>query len=204
MLSKAVFITSLLTSVYAQHIFYDGKTYDFAEKNLLDEIQQYIKDNKSKINKQLNIYKKQAKSKIDTYKPQSIKLPMATKTRVFYPDMTYKSEFDIKDQNGNILYPKGFKVNPLKYVTLPYEIIVIDATIPQQIKWLKKQFLNTTKYKIMLSDGNYKDVSKDLNQPVFYLTSKIIDRFKLKKTPSIIKQIGQKIEVKEVYLEDNI
>jgi len=204
MLSKIFFIIFFTFNLFAvENIFYDGKTYDFAEKNLIEEIQQYILSNKDKINKQLDKYKEKAKTSVDSYKPKNIKLTRATKTRVFYPDMSYTSEFDIKDQNGKILYPKGFKFNPMKFVHLPYEIVVIDATAPEQIKWLKKQkLLNNTKYKILLSDGNHQDISKELEQPVFYLTSKIIDRFKLEKTPSMVKQIGQRIEIKEIHVKD--
>jgi len=42
---------------------------------------------------------------------------------------------------------------------------------------------------------------KKLNQPVFYALPVVEKRFKLQHTPSIITQIGSKIQVKEICID---
>ena len=43
-------------------------------------------------------------------------------------------------------------------------------------------------------------VAKRIKRPVFYANRKIIDRFRLKEVPSIIRQKGQLMEVTEIAL----
>ena len=150
----------------------------------------------------LEEYKKIAKGKANNYKPADLKeLTPSIKNNTFYPDMTYTNPNDIYDNKGNIIYPKGFKFNPLDYQTIHYQMIVINGNSKEEIEWLiKNNYLDNIKYMILLSDGNYKEVGEKLNQPVFYAMPKITEKFNLQHTPSIITQIGNKMEVKEICL----
>ncbi len=115
--------------------------------------------------------------------------------------MTYTNPNDIYDNKGDIIYPKGFKFNPLDYQNIPYQMIVINGDSNEEIEWLiKNNFIDNIKYMILLSDGNYKEVAEKINQPVFYAMPKITEKFNLEHTPSIITQIGNKMEVKEICL----
>jgi len=184
-----------------------GKTYPFAEKDFLQEIQEYIKTHKSQIETKLTKIRKEQIKKVKQFKPKGIDpLTPATRNRVFYPDMTYTLQFDIKDQYGKILYPKGYKFNPTKYVHLSYGIIIINGKREKEIKWLlknKNKYLNTIAYKVFLTDGSWYEVSQKLKQPVFYCLKEIEDRFQLQHTPSIIIQKNGEIEVREICLECN-
>ena len=53
------------TMLYANSIFYVGKTYDFAEADMLEAIYAHISDNKEEIEKKLDNIKKEAKDKIE-------------------------------------------------------------------------------------------------------------------------------------------
>jgi conjugal transfer pilus assembly protein TraW len=179
-----------------------GETFDFAENDMIEEIKKQIENNKPQIEEKIEEYKKTAKEKANNYKPVDLKeLTPSIKNNTFYPDMTYTNPNDIYDNKGNIIYPKGFKFNPLDYQTIHYQMIVINGNSKEEIEWLiKNNYLDNIKYMILLSDGNYKEVGEKLNQPVFYAMPKITEKFNLQHTPSIITQIGNKMEVKEICL----
>jgi conjugal transfer pilus assembly protein TraW len=177
-----------------------GETFDFAENDMIEDIQNQIKNNKPQIEAKIEEYKKTAKDKANNYKPADLKkLTPAIKNNTFYPDITYTNPKDIYDNKGDIIYPKGFKFNPLDYQNIPYQMIVINGDSNEETEWLiKNNFIDNIKYMILLSDGNYKEVAEKINQPVFYAMPKITEKFNIEHTPSIITQIGNKMEVKEI------
>lgn len=179
-----------------------GETFDFAENDMIEEIKKQIENNKSQIEAKIEEYKKTTKEKANNYKPTDLKeLTPSIKNNTFYPDMTYTNPTDIYDNKGNIIYPKGFKFNPLDYQIIHYQMIVINGNSKEEIEWLiKNNYLDNIKYMILLSDGNYKKVGEKLNQPVFYAMPKITEKFNIQHTPSIITQIRNKMEVKEICL----
>lgn len=146
-----------------------------------------------------------AKNRIKNYKPEGIKpLTPAKKNRVFYPDLTYTLDRDITDAEGKIIYPKGFTFNPLKYAHLSYGIVVINGKNPTEVEWFKNsKYANTIAYRLLITDGNYYKLTKELNQNVYYCMPQIQERFQLKHTPSIIIQKGDKMEVREICLGSN-
>ncbi|BAK73180.1 hypothetical protein [Arcobacter sp. L] len=192
----------LLFSSILKKQYETGETFPFAEKDMIEEIKNQIINNKTQIETKLEEYKKTTKEKVNNYKPADLKvLTPAIKNNTFYPDMTYTNPNDIYDNKGNIIYPKGFKFNPLDYQTISYQMIIIDGTSKKELDWLiKNNYTNNMKYMILLSDGNYKEIGEKIKQPIFYAMPKITEKFNLEHTPSIITQIGNKMEVKEICL----
>lgn len=177
-----------------------GETKDFAERDMIELIQEFIKNNREEIEKKAYDIREQSKKNVKNYKPKGLKpLQPALEDRMFYPDLTYTLDQDIKNVSGEILYKKGFKFNPADYVKLPYAMVVIDGTNEKEVEWFEKSgFADQVAYRLLLSDGNYYDLNQRLKQEVFYLNPQIKDRFKIEKTPSIIKQIHNKIQVQEI------
>jgi len=179
-----------------------GDTHEFAEKDMLEAIQQHIEENKPQIMQRVEEEKEKAKEKIKNYQPKGlIALEPAQKDRVFYPDMSYTLDKDIADAEGKIIYPKGFTFNPLEYTKLNYGIIVINGKNRKEVEWFKNsKYANTIAYRLFITDGSYYDLIKELNQQVFYCLPEITQRFKLEHTPSIVVQNGNKMEISEVCL----
>ena len=179
-----------------------GQSYDFAERDIIELIHEHIAKNKDEINARADKEREKAKEKIKNFQPKGlVPLQPATQDRVFYPDLQYTLQADIVDNNGKVLYKKGYTFNPADYVKLHYAMIVIDGKSKREIEWLKKSdYLNSIAYRILLSDGSYYEMMKELGQEVFYLMPEIRKKFQVQKTPSIIKQVGNKIEVKELCL----
>ena len=179
-----------------------GTTYEIKEQDIVEIFKKYIEINKEKLAKKLDDAKHKAKERLRFYKPKNltISLTSAKENRVYYPDPTYTLDKDIKDINGKVIYPKGYKFNPLNYINLNLKYIVINFKNKTEVNWLKKQNYDDVNTMILLSDGNFIEANKILKKQVYFLTNKIIERFGLEHTPSIVVQDGTKIKVQEFNL----
>ena len=177
-----------------------GNTYPIAEKDAIEEMKK--KAAQTDWSKHLD-KEKQAKA-IKNFRPQGLRsLPRVTDPETFQVDMTYSLEFDITDQRGVIIYPKGFTFNPLDYMDYPRTLVFIDGSDKDQVQWLKSsEYVGTAM--IMVTDGVFWDVRKELNRHVYYATNQIIDRLGVKAVPSIAYQSGRYMEIKEVDVEAKI
>ena len=101
-----------------------------------------------------------------------------------------------------MLYPKGFTFNPLKYVTLPGGLVVLDGDDPNQVEWFRTSSLlcQNHRIKLLLSNGQAADLIEKLQRPVFYLTDDIARRLQLSAVPSVVIQQDQEMAVHELYL----
>ena len=200
----ALIIVSLLRSAHAKTTVLGtyGKTYPFAEKDLLSVIKERAKNvNWKKVIKNAHI-KKQVKN----YQPynQEVVLPDALHTKVFEPSMYYTLKFNIRDSKGQIIYPKGFRYKITDYITLPNILVVINGDSLRQVKWFKhSRFFNNLKVMLLITKGDYYKLDEKLKIPVYYYMKPLQKRFKLKAVPSIIWQEGHNIYVKQ-YGKDRV
>lgn len=142
--------------------------------------------------------------KIHIYQPAKLQqLPRADQDRSFAVDMTYTLDNDLTDRNGNVLYPKGYRFNPLDYMSFTIGLVVIDGADPAQVKWFKESpYFSNHKMKLLLSDGYAQSLSSELNRAVFYLDKNIADRFQLGAVPCVVVQRNKYIQVTEFLLRE--
>lgn len=173
-----------------------GTTYHIAEKDAIEKIKK--KAAKTDWSKHFN--KEKMEKAVRRYRPEHIfRLPRATQDRTFRVDMSYAVDFNIPDEKGGILYPKGYRFNPLEYVQWPGILVVIDGSDKDQVTWLRSsQYVKDYKTMLLVTDGGFWDLSHNLKRPVFYATRQIVNRFQLKAVPSVIQQSGNYMEVKEI------
>lgn len=168
-----------------------GRTYAIAEPDAITEIQQRA----SKID-----WEGKARS-IDlraSIRKGSVKVPVAT-VEVQYPlDLTYTLPFDIPDGKGGVLYPKGYRFNPVAFVHIPYRLGVI-GTRPSEIAWAKRQ-----KGAIvwMTAGGDPLALTEKLNMQVYLYTPQMAKRLPVRGTPALIAQQGDKLVVSEYVVRD--
>ncbi len=106
---------------------------------------------------------------------------------------------DVPDGKGGILYPKGYTFIPLEYVVYPKSIVIINGNDPEQLQWfVSSEYATRLDVTLLLTEGRHPVVAKRLNRPLFYADRKIIDRFRLKAVPSIVRQKGRFMEVSEI------
>lgn len=180
-----------------------GTSYEVKEQDVVELFKKYIEKNKDRLAKKLENAKKKAKERLKFYKPKTLtsNLTRAQENKTFYPDTSYTLDKDIRDINGNVIYPKGYTFNPLNYMNLKLRYIVINFKNLEEVNWLKKMNYDDINTMILLSDGNFIKANKTFGRQVYFLTDKIIDRFNLEHTPSIVVQEGRRLKVQEFYLK---
>lgn len=168
-----------------------GRTYDIAEPNALTE----IKSKAKKITPEdiKNKYKKGFNQWLMQYRVTN--LPRATKTNTRFHIPWGVNPKDIYDQHGNIMYPKGFKFNPIKYLKIKERFYVVDI---EDLDWLSEQLKPSDK--VMINNGDITEAKKKLDRAVFILDQISVEKLGIRVVPSLIKQSGDQFKIKEFKL----
>lgn len=170
-----------------------GTTYAIAEKDALAEIEERAKG--------VDWGKVLQRKPIEEYDgPEDrVRLPRSGRDRTFAVDLTYTLQMDIPDGKGGILYPQGYTFNPLDYVAFTKTLIVINGNDPEQVKWFAaSEYRSRIDVMLLLTEGNYGRLGKKLNVPLFYADSRIVERLQLSAVPSVVKQEGKEMVVREI------
>ena len=136
------------------------------------------------------------------YQPANLQaLPRATKDTTTMVDLTHTLEEDVQDANGQVLYPAGFTVNPLRYVSLSGALVVIDGSDPEQVARFKGSSYGANRRSLLLLSGGLAATLRDeLVRPVAYLTEDTAQRLQLRAVPSIVVERDNQLEIREVSL----
>lgn len=147
---------------------------------------------------------KEYQEKAHTYQPANIHaLPRAKEDRTFYVDMTYTLDRDLKDQDGRVLYPKGYTFNPLDYVDLHLGLVVIDGGDPAQVRWFKESpYRGNKRVKLLLSGGYAREIMRQLDRAAFYLDNVLAERLKLSAVPCVAVERDGKMMITEFMIEE--
>lgn len=188
---------TLFARVEANTLGTYGTTYKVVEKDAYEELMEKVK------NIDMSRYYNELKAEIKNYKPENrVTLKRAKKEREFQFTPVYTLPFDIPDQDGKILYPRGYTFNPLDYIRIP-DLVVIDGSDPEQVKWFENsKYSKDINIMLLITEGSYWSLSERLLRPVFYADQRIVERLNLKQVPSIVKQKGNTLIIKEVFIED--
>lgn len=182
------FIVALIPQlVHAERITI-GHTYPIKEKDALLEIEERAA--KADISQVMN------KSPDSWSAVHSVKLPRAQENSERKHTPIYVTEFDVPKKDGTILYPKGYKFNPLDYVTLPSNIFVVDESDAQWVSQHASEF-----DMVIISNGDRVKLSAVLERPVFILDAKTKERLSIKSVPTMVTQKSNYLLVREYKVE---
>jgi conjugal transfer pilus assembly protein TraW len=169
-----------------------GQVYTIAEPDALTEIEKRAKA--------VNWRSILDKERPEEFRPPNlVSLPRARHDRSFLVDMTYTLEFDVPDGRGGLLYPRGYRFNPLDYVPFNQTLVIIDGDDPEQLAWLKNSaLLSEPDSLILLTQGAFSTIGEQLGRAVFYADRRILKRFNLAAVPSVVSRKGRLMEVREI------
>lgn len=191
--SMGMFLVVTAPTCKAETLGTFGATYPIVEKDAVADIEERMKA------VDMAAVVRNLRQRAEAYRPAGLqKLPVAPEDRVFLHDMTYTTEMDIPDGKGGVMYPRGFRFNPLQYVVMPQTLIFIDGTDKKQLKWLEKsQYLNDINVMLILTDGEIGKMRERFRRPVYYAAGTIIDRMGIEHVPSVAVQKGAYMEISE-------
>ncbi len=185
--------------VHARDLGTIGTTYPITERDALEEIE----DRAKQVDWGRIFDNDRNAERIRNYQPKDLAaLPKAARSNVRLVDISYALEFDIPDGKGGILYPKGFVFDPLDYIKYPRTIVVLNGADRQQVEWFKSSVHATSiNVVLLITAGNYYDLSKELDRAVYYLTTSIARKLQISATPCIIVQKGNLLEVTDIDIQ---
>lgn len=198
-----IIIALIFTSFQADARVLDtiGATYPIAEKDALLDIEEAAR----RVDWG-NVFDRKAwEKKVKEFRPgDAASLPHAKKDRARLIDMTYTLEFDIPDDKGNIIYPKGYAFNPLEFMTAPLPtLIIIDGSSREQTEWYKRSPYFKERYAMLLiTDGSWFELSRELKHPVYYLPVQVKERLRVEAVPSVVSRRGKFMEVREYEIDN--
>ena len=174
-----------------------GRTYPIAERDAIQE----IKDRAAAVDWNQVFSPEKTGKAIKEYKPETISLPTVLENRKRLVDISYSLEMDIPNGKGGILYPRGYKFNPLAYVHFSKTLVVINGDDARQVEWFAgSSHAGKLDTLLLITDGSYYDLIQKFNRPVFYATTRIVQRLQLQAVPSVARQSGTYMEINEIAL----
>lgn len=165
-----------------------GQTYPIAEPDTLEEIKRQARSVDWKA------WMRRRPADYGAF--QGVPLPPATEdsTRLFDP--TYVLQQDIPDEKGNVLIPKGTKVNVYDRLKLPGRYIIVGAT-DSHFKWLDEVAKPGEGDKIIVAGGNFYEQMHSRERRMYMLSDRMVERFDLRATPAIVEQEGNQLRITE-------
>jgi conjugal transfer pilus assembly protein TraW len=111
-------------------------------------------------------------------------------------DISYTVPFDIADENGKVLIPKGYVYNPLAKINMT-SLIVIDGENEEHIQWARQKQKELKRAKILISRGSFMRVMREKKLRVYHLDDRIMERMQIHAVPCIVVQKGPYLEIRE-------
>lgn len=192
----------VVAPVHAQQIGVYGTLYDIQEEDAVH----YIKRRLYELDQQGEIKRRQqeALARVRNHILHPAPVPgieTAKERRVFYWDPTYTVPQDITDGHGHVVYPAGYKYNPLQYGGLSKRLLFIDERDPKQVAMVKREKKTHPRDEVILTGGSFVDLSKELHEQVFYDQAGFLTKkFGIKHVPAMVEQTGLKMRIEEGYL----
>ena len=176
--------------VFAKDLGTIGDIWEIQEQNLLSLIDERLKEQfegKSEEEIQAEVKKRVEENSL---RPPPVYLPVATVDSERSFDPFYTVERDLADHKGQVFAHKGQVVNPFDTVPFKRTLIFIDGDDEKQIEWIKSFKPQTQIVKIILLNGNLREVTEKLDTDLYFdQNGALVKRFGIKAVPSVIDEM---------------
>ncbi len=177
----------------------EGELYEIKEKDGLEEIYERVRS--------VDMIKLRERVIASAEKLLVLKSELnkacENRTFSFYP--YYVLPFDIKDEKGRIIYPKGFMFNPLdslQGLISHYIFVFFDGNSEREVKWLLSNRFYVEKAILIATGGDIRELVKIFKRPVYVFNKEMKERFRVERTPSIARFNGSQVVIDEIGVYD--
>jgi len=194
-------LVSLISIAHADDLGVVGPTYDIAEPDLIELIQSSLHrmEKSGELSRKQDEYRDRVIGAVE--KPKPVPGLKATSTkRTYYIDPTLVLDHDIRSADGEILFARGLKVNPLDHVSLREELIFFDGRDRRQVSFAKQTLRNLKgAAKPIMVAGEPLNLMRDWKRQVFYdQGGALVRRLGIHQVPAVVTQDGKRLRVDEV------
>lgn len=181
-----------------------GPVYPIVEQDIRVTMEQRLEALKE--NGELARIEDNAKARFRAYanRPTGIALPRATRDRIYYIDPSITVPYDVKDNQGRIIYPAGTTVNPLEHMNLKKKLVIFDGDDAIQVNWARSMIdTSPAQVKPVLIKGPVVDLMKQWKVPIYFdQRGRLVDHFDIKSLPATVSQDGKRIKIMERNLDE--
>lgn len=145
----------------------------------------------------------QKKTRVAIERPKPVEgIFKAKETRIFYYDPTYIVPEDIKDHMGQIIHPKGTRINPLETISLSQNLLFFDGDDDEQVAFAKEK-LKENSLKLILVKGAPLSLYEELKVPVYFDQSGLLTKkLGIRHVPALVIQERIRLRIEEIKMED--
>lgn len=176
-----------------------GKTFEIAEMDFLEYIQQKMKGMQANGEwKTIQFeFKKRVKEHIARPTPTRLLRAEVNRTWFFNPSLTVP--YDVKDSHDQVIVKQGTIINPLDRVGLSSTLLFFDGDDEAQVAWVTQELTQHQKVKLILTSGSVKEVANQLKQAIYFdLNGFLVAKFQIKYLPVRVFQAGKRLQINEV------
>lgn len=180
-----------------------GPTYEITERDLIEAIQGKLQRmaETGELDRIQEDYKRRVVAAIE--RPRPVPGIRATETaRTFYIDPTWTLPRDVVDEEGNILYRAGVKINPFDYDRMTTALLFFDARDERQVAFAKRFMAEyPMPVKPILIGGEPLKLMREWRREVFYdQGGALTRRLSIDQSPAVVTQEAKRLRVDEIRL----
>lgn len=180
-----------------------GPTYEITERDLIEAIQGKLQRmaETGELDRIQEDYRRRVVAAIEL--PRPVPGIRATETaRTFYIDPTWTLPRDVVDEEGNILYRAGVKINPFDYDRMTKALLFFDARDERQVEFAKRFMAEyPMPVKPILIGGEPLKLMREWRREVFYdQGGALTRRLSIDQSPAVVTQEAKRLRVDEIRL----
>lgn len=123
-------------------------------------------------------------------------LPRARREERHIMDPTVEVRERIVDpRTQQVLAHPGQRLNPLTMLPLQGEVWILDATDPDQVRWVEDRLKTTRAAYLLVTRGDVRTLTAQWNRPVQWATPELLDRLHVTSVPAVVRSLGTVLEV---------
>ena len=127
-------------------------------------------------------------------------LPRVEEARLRQAIPSYVLPFDLPGKDGAVLYPQGYRFNPLAYVNVPLRLAAFDGADPDQVDWARHLVANEgwNAPTLLASGGDARALGALVGKPVFGLSRAMAELLHVERVPALLASRGEVLEIREI------
>jgi len=203
-LFRVMSLTSIML-IFSQTVYGSGvvgKVWDIEEKDPIQLINATLlsMERTGELEEHNQEIKRRVKESIE--RPISLGIPKAIENFEYFYDPSITIAEDLKGYDGRIIHEVGTKVNPLDYVTLPYEVLFFDGDDSEQLQWaLDYSEAANIKPKLVLAGGSPVLLEERIGKDFYFDQAGLITaQLGITHIPAIMMQKEDMLSIKEIKL----
>jgi conjugal transfer pilus assembly protein TraW len=175
-----------------------GTVFPVIETDLLRVIEQKLSTLQSsgQIDAMNQAFRSHAEAKVRRPTPvPGIERASTPRTWLFDPSIVI--DHDIRDQKGNLIAPRGRRVNPLDFIVVKTPLVFINGDDPAQVAWALKRYDDKAKL-IMVSGAPLEAMTTYQRRFFFDQDGRLTAKFGIHAVPAVVVQEGHAMRDNEI------